>query len=170
VYTSKARHLPTIVRPYEGGVRPAQQCAGPAGRTRSDVSTGDPMVSASARLPCKRGRWLLESFVQQWESTMRLTLADVEHVAALARLGLTDEEKERMRQQLSSILEHIATLNEVDTSAIPPTAQVITLTNVMRDDIVCPSLPVDAVLANAPRRSGNFFEVHTPLGGEEELP
>lgn len=101
---------------------------------------------------------------------MTLTLADVEHVADLARLGLTLEEKERMRQQLSSILEHIAMLNELDTSAIPPTAQVITLTNVMRDDVVCPSLPVEAVLANAPRRSGDFFEVHTPLGGEEELP
>lgn len=75
-----------------------------------------------------------------------------------------------MREQLSTILEHIALLNELDTEAIPPTAQVIALTNVMRDDEVRPSLPVEAVLANAPRRSGDYFEVHTPLGGDEELP
>jgi aspartyl-tRNA(Asn)/glutamyl-tRNA(Gln) amidotransferase subunit C len=98
---------------------------------------------------------------------MRLTIADVEHVAALARLGLTEAEKERMRDQLSSILGHIEALNEIDTAAIPPTAQTIELTNVMRDDDVRPSLPVAHVLANAPRRSGDFFEVHTPLGGDE---
>ena len=98
---------------------------------------------------------------------MRLTIADVEHVAALARLGLTGAEKERMRDQLSSILGHIAALEEIDTAAIPPTAQTIELTNVMREDEVRASLPVEHVLANAPRRSGNFFEVHTPLGGDE---
>lgn len=99
---------------------------------------------------------------------MRLTIADVEHVAALARLGLTGEEKERMRDQLSSILEHIETLEELDTAAIPPTAQVLALTNVMRDDVVRPSLPREALLANAPRQSDGFFEVHTPLGGTDE--
>ncbi|MEA2594405.1 MAG: aspartyl-tRNA(Asn)/glutamyl-tRNA(Gln) amidotransferase subunit [Thermomicrobiales bacterium] len=99
---------------------------------------------------------------------MRLTIADVEHVAALARLGLTEAEKERMRDQLSSILGHIEALGEIDTAAIPPTAQVVPLTNVMREDQVRPSLPVEHVLANAPRRSGNFFEVHTPLGGDED--
>lgn len=97
---------------------------------------------------------------------MRLTIADVEHVAALARLGLTESEKERMRDQLSSILEHIEALGEIDTALIPPTAQVLPLTNVMRDDVVRPSLPRDAVLANAPRQTEGFFEVHTPLGGE----
>lgn len=99
---------------------------------------------------------------------MRLTVEDVEHVAALARLGLTVAEKERMREQLSGILEHIAALEEIDTAAIPPTAQTIALTNVMRDDEVRPSLPVEQVLANAPRRSGDLFEVHTPLGGDED--
>jgi aspartyl-tRNA(Asn)/glutamyl-tRNA(Gln) amidotransferase subunit C len=98
---------------------------------------------------------------------MRLTIADVEHVAALARLGLSDEEKERMRDQLSVILESIAALEEVDTSSVPPTAQVISVVNVMRDDEVRPSLPVDVVLSNAPRQSDGFFEVHTPLGGDE---
>jgi len=98
---------------------------------------------------------------------MRLTIADVEHVAALARLGLTVEEKERMRDQLSSILGHIEALNELDTDAISPTAQTINLTNVMRDDVVKPSLSREAVLQNAPRTTDGFFEVHTPLGGEE---
>lgn len=99
---------------------------------------------------------------------MRLTIADVEHVAALARLGLSEPEKERLRDQLSSILGHINALDELDTAAIPPTAQVIALTNVMREDEVRPSLPREAVLANAPRQNDGFFEVHTPLGGGEE--
>lgn len=99
---------------------------------------------------------------------MRLTIADVEHVAALARLGLSEAETERLRDQLSSILGHINALDELDTAAIPPTAQVIALTNVMREDEVRPSLPREAVLANAPRQNDGFFEVHTPLGGGEE--
>jgi aspartyl-tRNA(Asn)/glutamyl-tRNA(Gln) amidotransferase subunit C len=82
-------------------------------------------------------------------------------------LGLTGEEKERMRDQLSVILESIATLEELDTSSVPPTAQVIDVVNVMRDDEVRSSLPVEVVLANAPRQNDGFFEVHTPLGGEE---
>jgi aspartyl-tRNA(Asn)/glutamyl-tRNA(Gln) amidotransferase subunit C len=98
---------------------------------------------------------------------MRLTIQDVEHVAALARLGLSPEEVERMRDQLSSILGHIEALNDLDTAAISPTAQTITLTNVMRDDVVKPSLPRSEVLRNAPRQADGFFEVHTPLGGEE---
>jgi len=99
---------------------------------------------------------------------MRLTIADVEHVAALARLGLSAAEKEQMRDQLSTILGHIAALDEIDTAAIPPTAQVISLSNVWRDDEVKPSLSQEAVLANAPRTNAGFFEVHTPLGGSDE--
>ena len=99
---------------------------------------------------------------------MPLTIADVEHVAALARLGLSEAEKERMRDQLSSILEHIAALQEIDTSAIPPTAQVLPLSNVMRDDVVRTSLPRVEGLQNAPRQTDGFFEVHTPLGGPGE--
>ena len=101
---------------------------------------------------------------------MPLTMADVEHVAALARLGLTDGEKERLRDQLSSILDHIAALDELDTAAIPPTSQVIALTNVLREDEPRPSLPPEAVLANAPRRTDGFFEVHAVLGsGDPEV-
>lgn len=99
---------------------------------------------------------------------MSLTIADVEHVAALARLGLDDAEKERLRDQLTSILGHIAALDEIDTAAIPPTAQVGSLSNVMRPDEVRPSLPREAVLANAPRQADGFFEVHAILGGDDE--
>lgn len=95
---------------------------------------------------------------------MSLTPQDVEHVANLARLGLTEVEKERMLQQLSSILEHIAALDELDTTTILPTAQVIALTNVLREDVVKPSLTQAAVLLNAPRQSTGFFEVHAILG------
>ncbi|MDP9367516.1 MAG: Asp-tRNA(Asn)/Glu-tRNA(Gln) amidotransferase subunit GatC [Chloroflexota bacterium] len=97
-----------------------------------------------------------------------LTVGDVEHVAALARLGLTETEKDRLRDQLSSILEHIAALNEVDTSSIPPTAQVIAQANVLRADQVRPSLPRERVLANAPRHTDGFFEVHAVLTGADE--
>jgi aspartyl-tRNA(Asn)/glutamyl-tRNA(Gln) amidotransferase subunit C len=99
---------------------------------------------------------------------MALTIEDIEHVAALARLGLTTEEKSRLRDQLSAILESMDLLNELDVSGIPPTAQVIALTNVMRDDLVRPSLTQAQALGNAPRQSDGFFEVDSPLGGTED--
>ena len=67
---------------------------------------------------------------------MPLTREEVEYVAALARLGLNDAELTRLQGQLSSILEHIEAINKIDTNAIPPTAQVIAMTNVMRPDVV----------------------------------
>ncbi len=99
---------------------------------------------------------------------MGLSRQDVEHVAALARLGLSDDEVERLRDQLSSILDHIAVLDRLDTAAIPPTAQVIELSNVWRDDVERPSLPRESVLANAPRQTDGFFEVHAVLGAADE--
>src|SRR5687768_9315251 len=99
---------------------------------------------------------------------MGLSREEVEYVASLARLGLSDEEVGRMREQLSSILDHIAAIDRLDTAAIPPTAQVISLSNVMRADDVRDSLPRDAVLANAPRQTDGFFEVHAILGGTDE--
>ncbi len=99
---------------------------------------------------------------------MRLTMEDVEHVSTLARLGLTDAEKERLRDQLSSILEHIEALSAVDTASIPPTAQVNALSNVWREDTPGPSLPIEAVLANAPRSVDGFFEVNAVLTSEPD--
>lgn len=99
---------------------------------------------------------------------MRLSREDVEHVAALARLGLSDTEIARLQDQLSSILGHIEVIDRLDTDAIPPTAQVTAMTNVMRPDIVTRSLPREAVLENAPRQTEGFFEVHAILGGPLE--
>lgn len=100
---------------------------------------------------------------------MRLTIEQVRNVAALARLGLSDTEQERMRDQLSSILTSIALIEELDTDAIPPTAQTIDLINVVREDVAAPSLPIDVVLRNAPRHRDGFFEVRTPFAaGESE--
>ena len=88
---------------------------------------------------------------------------DVEHVAHLARLHLTDEEVDRMQTQLSNILEAIETLQQVDTSHVGPTASVIQLENVMREDEVRPGLSRDAALANAPLRDDPFLRVPTVL-------
>jgi aspartyl-tRNA(Asn)/glutamyl-tRNA(Gln) amidotransferase subunit C len=87
----------------------------------------------------------------------------VEHVAHLARLHLTDDEIDLMQSQLSKILAAIETLAEVDTSHVGPTASVIALENVMREDEVRPALARDAALANAPLRDDPFLRVPTVL-------
>ncbi|HEY8170221.1 MAG TPA: Asp-tRNA(Asn)/Glu-tRNA(Gln) amidotransferase subunit GatC [Candidatus Limnocylindria bacterium] len=87
----------------------------------------------------------------------------VEHVAHLARLHLTDDEVDRMQEQLSKILAAIETLRDVDTSHVGPTASVIALENVMRDDEVRPGIGRDAALANAPLRDDPFLRVPTVL-------
>ena len=88
-----------------------------------------------------------------------ISRADVEHVAALARLDLTDAELDLMETQLSRILEAIAVLRDVDTSDVGPTASVLPLENVMRDDEPGPGLSRDAALANAPLREGAHLRV-----------
>ena len=88
---------------------------------------------------------------------------DVLHVADLARLHLGDEEVDRMQTQLSNILEAIETLRDVDTSHVGPTASVIQLENVMREDVARPGLSRDAALANAPLRDDPFLRVPTVL-------
>jgi len=84
---------------------------------------------------------------------------EVRHVARLARLHLTDEEAERMREQLDAILAYIDKLRELDVEGVEPTAHAVPLVNVMRDDALAPCLPQDAALANAPDRAGEFFRV-----------
>ena len=88
-----------------------------------------------------------------------ITREDVVHVAALARLGLTDEEIDRMQGQLSRILEAIGELQSVDTSSVGPTAQVIALENVMREDVARPGIAREAALANAPLHEGSLLRV-----------
>lgn len=94
---------------------------------------------------------------------MILTREQVEHIAELAKLALTDEEIERYRQQLSAILEYAQRLQELDTEAIPPTASVLALQNVMRPDEVRPSMPREEVLANAPDVQDGQFRVKAVL-------
>jgi aspartyl-tRNA(Asn)/glutamyl-tRNA(Gln) amidotransferase subunit C len=88
-----------------------------------------------------------------------INLKDVEHVARLARLALSDAELERMRAQLTAILTHIDTLRALDTEEVEPTSHAVPMENVMRDDEPCPSLPQEEMLANAPDRSTDFFRV-----------
>jgi len=94
---------------------------------------------------------------------MKLSREEVLHIALLARLGLTDAEVDKLREQLSNILENFEILQQVDTSGIPPTAQSIPLQNVVKDDEVTPSLPQSQILANAPRRDENYFRVKAVL-------
>jgi aspartyl-tRNA(Asn)/glutamyl-tRNA(Gln) amidotransferase subunit C len=84
---------------------------------------------------------------------------DIEHVARLARLELTSQERERLREQLGVILEHAAKVGEVATADVPPTAYAIPRSNVLRPDEPTPSLPVEEVLANAPEREDDRFKV-----------
>ena len=89
----------------------------------------------------------------------KITMRDVEHVARLSRLALTDQEKERMRRELDGILSYIDKLRALDTANVPPTSHAVPMTNVMREDEPRPSLAQDLMLANAPERSGEFFRV-----------
>lgn len=99
---------------------------------------------------------------------MSLSREDVQHVASLARLGLSDDEIARMQEQLSSILGHIEVINQLDTEAIPPTAQVIQLQNVLREDSVRESFPQEVITRMAPNSRGGFLAVSEVLGGSDE--
>jgi aspartyl-tRNA(Asn)/glutamyl-tRNA(Gln) amidotransferase subunit C len=92
-------------------------------------------------------------------SDVKITLAEVEHVARLARLALDADEKERMRSQLDAILGYVEQLRRVNTDGVEPTAHVLPLVNVLRDDEVRPSYPVEAMLANAPDVQDGQFRV-----------
>jgi aspartyl-tRNA(Asn)/glutamyl-tRNA(Gln) amidotransferase subunit C len=83
----------------------------------------------------------------------------VEHAARLARLQLGEAELERMRVQLSGILQYVDKLARLDTGAVEPTSHAVPLVNAMRDDEVEPCFPRDAMLANAPEAEGEFFRV-----------
>ena len=90
---------------------------------------------------------------------MSLSLEEVEHIATLARLRLTEAEKERYRQQLSAVLDYMAKLKEVDTAHIEPTATVLPLRTIVRPDVVTPSLTREELLANAPSAEAEMFRV-----------
>ena len=94
----------------------------------------------------------------------RISRADVEHVARLARLDLTDGEVELFTGQLGAVLEHAADVEALDTSGVPPTAHPLPLENVLRDDRVEPSLDRDEVLGQAPATEDGRFRVPRILG------
>ncbi len=90
---------------------------------------------------------------------MAISIEDVEHVAKLARLALSEDEKETFRRQLSDVLEHARIISEVDTSDVPPTSHALPLSNVFRHDRSRPSLPIDEVTSNADWAEEGSFRV-----------
>ena len=97
---------------------------------------------------------------------MKLDRAMVEHIAELAKLQLTEEEIDRYAEQLSDILAYAEKLQALDTDAIPPTASVLPLRNVLRPDQVVPSLPRDEALANAAETAEGQFRVDAILDSD----
>lgn len=95
---------------------------------------------------------------------MAVTLEDVEHVAALARLSFTEEEKVRLTGELNEILRYMELLNNLDTSAVEPLSHVIELQNVFRADLQRPSTGREEILKNAPAHTEKFFKVPKVLG------
>ena len=90
---------------------------------------------------------------------MSLDRAAVDHVARLARLDLTEDERERMQKELAGILGHADKIQELDLDGVPPTSHALPLSNVLRPDEPRPSLPQEEVLANAPASEDGRFRV-----------
>jgi aspartyl-tRNA(Asn)/glutamyl-tRNA(Gln) amidotransferase subunit C len=90
---------------------------------------------------------------------LKLTTQDVEYVAKLARLDVTNQEKEKFTAQLNDILLYIDKLNELDTTGVAPMSHAIAVTNAFREDKVVESLGTQKALANAPDARGEFFRV-----------
>ncbi len=86
-----------------------------------------------------------------------ITKKNVEHIGWLARIKLTEEEKEKFTKQLNSILDYFEKLDEVETD-VPPTHHVLGLTNVFRDDVVEKSMSQEDALGNAPKKEGGYFK------------
>jgi aspartyl-tRNA(Asn)/glutamyl-tRNA(Gln) amidotransferase subunit C len=94
---------------------------------------------------------------------MKLSREEVLHIAALAKVGVTDADVEKFREQLSNILENFTALQKLDTIGVDPTAQSIALQNVIKNDDVITSMSKEDVLANAPQREGDFFKIKIVL-------
>ena len=88
-----------------------------------------------------------------------IDIKEVERIAELARLALTDEEKSLYAKQLAKIIEYFDELKAVDTTGIEPMAHALSMTNVLREDVVVPSLGCEVLLSNAPEREGSLFKV-----------
>jgi aspartyl-tRNA(Asn)/glutamyl-tRNA(Gln) amidotransferase subunit C len=90
---------------------------------------------------------------------MKMTIADIEYVAKLARLELSPGEKEIFAGQMATILGYVEKLKEVDTEGITPTSHAVPMENAFREDSVQPSIGLEKALANAPEIAGTFFAV-----------
>ena len=90
---------------------------------------------------------------------MSLTLQEVQHIAELAKLNLTEEEQLRFQKQLSAVLDYAAELRATDTSKVSPTATVLPLRTVLREDVPQPSLPRDELLRNSAEQEAGCFRV-----------
>ena len=97
------------------------------------------------------------------EGELGLTREEVEHIAKLARVGLSEEDKVKFEEQLSEILDHFDVLRQLNTDDVPPTAHTLPLENVFSPDQDRDSLPPEDVLANAPRAEDNLFRVRAVL-------
>ena len=95
---------------------------------------------------------------------MSVTVKEVDHIAKLARLEFTDEEKEKLTHQLNSILVYMEQLNKLDTQNVEPLSHVIDLENVLREDVVRPGLSTEDALRNAPSKTEKFFKVPKVIG------
>lgn len=94
---------------------------------------------------------------------MSVTIKDVEHVAKLARLELSEQEKETFTGQMNAILKYAEKLNELNTDDVQPTSHPMPLSNVLREDISRPSLPIEKVLLNAPDEEDGQIKVPAVL-------
>ena len=96
--------------------------------------------------------------------TMAITIAEVQHIAKLAKLSFSAEELEKMARELDAIVGYMEQLNELDVENVPPTSHVLDLSNVFREDEAQPALPVEEVLRNAPARKQSYFSVPKVIG------
>lgn len=97
-----------------------------------------------------------------------ITLDQVRHVAKLARLAIPEDKLPDFTKKLESILGYVDLLNEVNVEGVEPTSHAIRMSNVLRQDVVKPGLPLEKVLQNAPQSDGPFFKVPKVIGGDED--
>jgi len=101
-------------------------------------------------------------------SPQAMAIEDVRHVAKLSRLALGEAQLAHLAPQLQAILGYVAKISQVNVDGVEPMAHPLPLSNVLREDVITPSLPIEATLRNAPDREGPFFAVPKVIGGDED--
>ena len=128
------------------------------------MSTPSPQETTESQAPAALGREDTPGLGR--DETAGLGRDDVAHLARLARLALTDEELDHFAGQLSAVLDAVAEVGKADVDDVPPMTHAVPLTNVTREDVVTPCLPLDVVLAQAPAAEDDRFRVPQILGEE----